>query len=166
MCREKPGPQSAQSSLLQGIFFLAARQAPRCAQGKKPRLASRRISIYSRLHSPPQLLCSTYARRILISAKGSAASGADLIPSVKSWAVTATKTQLPPLLANTSVSRTFHTLDISAPAMSQYYEPPQWPPAGQTGWDHQTPPPARSGMLSSAVFFRGFGLTMYSNGRC
>ena len=31
--------------------------------------------------------------------------------------------------------------------MSQYYEPPQWPPAGQTGWEHQTPPPARSGMI-------------------
>ena len=28
-----------------------------------------------------------------------------------------------------------------------YYENQQWPPAGQAagGWDHQTPPPARSG---------------------
>ena len=29
--------------------------------------------------------------------------------------------------------------------MSAYYEPSQWPPSGQSGWDHQTPPPARSG---------------------
>ncbi|KAL2260676.1 hypothetical protein VTK26DRAFT_5244 [Humicola hyalothermophila] len=34
--------------------------------------------------------------------------------------------------------------------MSAYYEPSQWPPTGQTGWDHQTPPPARSG-ASSAI---------------
>ncbi|KAL2198401.1 hypothetical protein P885DRAFT_67586 [Corynascus similis CBS 632.67] len=34
--------------------------------------------------------------------------------------------------------------------MSAYYEPSQWPPSGQSGWDHQTPPPARSG-ASSAV---------------
>jgi len=31
--------------------------------------------------------------------------------------------------------------------MSAYYEPSQWPPTGQPGWDHQTPPPARSGMI-------------------
>ncbi|KAK3336384.1 hypothetical protein B0T19DRAFT_437154 [Cercophora scortea] len=35
--------------------------------------------------------------------------------------------------------------------MSAYYEAPQWSsPAGQTGWEHQTPPPARSG-ASSAI---------------
>ncbi|KAL2169424.1 hypothetical protein VTG60DRAFT_6053 [Thermothelomyces hinnuleus] len=34
--------------------------------------------------------------------------------------------------------------------MSGYYEPSQWPSSGQSGWDHQTPPPARSG-ASSAV---------------
>ncbi|KAK0632971.1 hypothetical protein B0T14DRAFT_417462 [Immersiella caudata] len=34
--------------------------------------------------------------------------------------------------------------------MSQYYEPSQWPPSGQAGWEHQTPPPARSG-ASSAI---------------
>jgi hypothetical protein len=34
--------------------------------------------------------------------------------------------------------------------MSAYYEPSQWPPSGQSGWDHQTPPPARSG-ASSAI---------------
>ncbi|KAK1758550.1 hypothetical protein QBC47DRAFT_375045 [Echria macrotheca] len=34
--------------------------------------------------------------------------------------------------------------------MSAYYEPSQWPPTGQSGWDHQTPPPARSG-ASSAI---------------
>ncbi|KAK4233429.1 hypothetical protein C8A03DRAFT_38863 [Achaetomium macrosporum] len=36
--------------------------------------------------------------------------------------------------------------------MSGYYEPSasQWPPTGQAGWDHQTPPPARSG-ASSAI---------------
>ena|SRR6187551_93066 len=34
--------------------------------------------------------------------------------------------------------------------MSAYYEAQQWPPAGQAGWEHQTPPPARSGM--SRVF--------------
>ncbi|KAK4103353.1 hypothetical protein N658DRAFT_309960 [Parathielavia hyrcaniae] len=34
--------------------------------------------------------------------------------------------------------------------MSAYYEPSQWPPSGQAGWDHQTPPPARSG-ASSAI---------------
>lgn len=36
--------------------------------------------------------------------------------------------------------------------MSQYYEQqqPQWPPQAQAGWDHQTPPPARSG-ASSAI---------------
>ncbi|KAK0730310.1 hypothetical protein B0H67DRAFT_475446 [Lasiosphaeris hirsuta] len=33
--------------------------------------------------------------------------------------------------------------------MSAYYEPPQWPPAGQAGWEHQTPPPARSGANSA-----------------
>ncbi|KAJ4298799.1 hypothetical protein N0V88_003832 [Collariella sp. IMI 366227] len=33
--------------------------------------------------------------------------------------------------------------------MSTYYEPSQWPPTGQAGWDHQTPPPpARSGANS------------------
>ncbi|KAH6630561.1 hypothetical protein B0J18DRAFT_105138 [Chaetomium sp. MPI-SDFR-AT-0129] len=34
--------------------------------------------------------------------------------------------------------------------MSTYYEssPSQWPPSGQSGWDHQTPPPARSGASS------------------
>ncbi|KAK0656256.1 hypothetical protein B0T16DRAFT_451853 [Cercophora newfieldiana] len=32
--------------------------------------------------------------------------------------------------------------------MSAYYEPPQWPPSGQAGWEHQTPPPARSGASS------------------
>lgn len=34
--------------------------------------------------------------------------------------------------------------------MSGYYEPSQWPQTGQAGWDHQTPPPARSG-ASSAI---------------
>ncbi|KAK0749180.1 hypothetical protein B0T18DRAFT_460049 [Schizothecium vesticola] len=34
--------------------------------------------------------------------------------------------------------------------MSAYYEAQQWPPAGQAGWEHQTPPPARSG-ASSAI---------------
>ncbi|KAK4136873.1 hypothetical protein BT67DRAFT_193331 [Trichocladium antarcticum] len=29
--------------------------------------------------------------------------------------------------------------------MSAYYESSQWAPSGQAGWDHQTPPPARSG---------------------
>jgi len=29
--------------------------------------------------------------------------------------------------------------------MSAYYESSQWPAQGQSGWDHQTPPPARSG---------------------
>ncbi|KAK0733805.1 hypothetical protein B0T26DRAFT_745803 [Lasiosphaeria miniovina] len=33
--------------------------------------------------------------------------------------------------------------------MATYYEPPQWSPAGQTGWEHQTPPPARSGANSA-----------------
>ncbi|KAK4454748.1 hypothetical protein QBC34DRAFT_140187 [Podospora aff. communis PSN243] len=33
--------------------------------------------------------------------------------------------------------------------MSQYYEPSQWPPSGQAGWEHQTPPPARSGANSA-----------------
>ncbi|KAK4039361.1 hypothetical protein C8A01DRAFT_16635 [Parachaetomium inaequale] len=33
--------------------------------------------------------------------------------------------------------------------MSAYYEPSQWPPSGQSGWDHQTPPPARSGASST-----------------
>ncbi|KAK4117794.1 hypothetical protein N656DRAFT_786431 [Canariomyces notabilis] len=33
--------------------------------------------------------------------------------------------------------------------MSGYYEPSQWPPTGQSGWDHQTPPPARSGASST-----------------
>ncbi|GAB1311553.1 hypothetical protein MFIFM68171_01763 [Madurella fahalii] len=33
--------------------------------------------------------------------------------------------------------------------MSAYYEPSQWPPTGQSGWDHQTPPPARSGASST-----------------
>ncbi|KAL2134594.1 hypothetical protein VTI74DRAFT_11417 [Chaetomium olivicolor] len=33
--------------------------------------------------------------------------------------------------------------------MSAYYEPSQWPPTGQPGWDHQTPPPARSGANSA-----------------
>lgn len=33
--------------------------------------------------------------------------------------------------------------------MSAYYESsPQWPTSGQSGWDHQTPPPARSGASS------------------
>ncbi|KAK3940607.1 hypothetical protein QBC46DRAFT_123753 [Diplogelasinospora grovesii] len=34
--------------------------------------------------------------------------------------------------------------------MAAYYEPSQWQSAGQAGWEHQTPPPARSG-ASSAV---------------
>ncbi|KAK4119336.1 hypothetical protein N657DRAFT_261360 [Parathielavia appendiculata] len=33
--------------------------------------------------------------------------------------------------------------------MSAYYDPSQWPPQGQAGWDHQTPPPARSGASST-----------------
>ncbi|KAK3897953.1 hypothetical protein C8A05DRAFT_19381 [Staphylotrichum tortipilum] len=33
--------------------------------------------------------------------------------------------------------------------MSAYYETSQWPPSGQAGWDHQTPPPARSGASST-----------------
>ena len=39
-------------------------------------------------------------------------------------------------------------------SMSGYYEPPQWPPSGQAGWDHQTPPPARSGMSHSDAMRR------------